>query len=79
MDLTDQLAIVTGSGRGIGRGIALVLAEHGADLVSADVQNHQAADVAATMRRGFVWIKVPWGVPRPNHSESEFDPGDVIF
>ena len=34
-DLTDRVAIVTGGGTGIGRGAALVLAEHGADVVLA--------------------------------------------
>jgi NAD(P)-dependent dehydrogenase (short-subunit alcohol dehydrogenase family) len=32
-DLADQVAIVTGASRGLGRGIALVLAEKGADVV----------------------------------------------
>jgi NAD(P)-dependent dehydrogenase (short-subunit alcohol dehydrogenase family) len=34
-DLTDRVAVVTGGGTGIGRGTALVLAEHGADVVLA--------------------------------------------
>jgi NAD(P)-dependent dehydrogenase (short-subunit alcohol dehydrogenase family) len=33
--LTDRVAVITGGGTGIGRGTALVLAEHGADVVLA--------------------------------------------
>ena len=38
MDLTDKVAIVTGSARGIGRAIALKLAEVGADVVVNDIE-----------------------------------------
>ena len=36
MDLTGKIALVTGAGRGIGKGCALELAKHGADLVLND-------------------------------------------
>ena len=36
MDLTGKIALVTGAGRGIGKGCALELAKHGADLVIND-------------------------------------------
>ncbi|MGD9143822.1 MAG: 3-oxoacyl-[acyl-carrier-protein] reductase [Dehalococcoidia bacterium] len=39
MDLTDRVAIVTGSARGIGREIALKLAEVGADIVVNDIES----------------------------------------
>jgi 3-oxoacyl-[acyl-carrier protein] reductase len=42
MELADKIAIVTGSGRGIGRAIALRLAEAGADVVVNDVEPLEA-------------------------------------
>jgi NAD(P)-dependent dehydrogenase (short-subunit alcohol dehydrogenase family) len=36
--LSDKVAVVTGGSSGIGRGIAVRLAEHGADVVIADVR-----------------------------------------
>lgn len=39
-----RIAIVTGSSRGIGRGIVLALAEHGWDVVINYRSNHQAAE-----------------------------------
>jgi len=42
MNLSDKVAIVTGSGRGIGRAIALRLAEAGANVVVNDVEPVEA-------------------------------------
>jgi len=44
--LKDKVAIVTGAGRGIGRGIALALAKEGANVVIVDVLEEHAAQVA---------------------------------
>jgi 3-oxoacyl-[acyl-carrier protein] reductase len=47
MSLSNKVAIVTGSGQGIGREIALKLAEQGASLVISDVNAATAKEVAA--------------------------------
>jgi NAD(P)-dependent dehydrogenase (short-subunit alcohol dehydrogenase family) len=49
--LAGQVAIVTGAGRGIGRAIALRLAQDGADVVIADVHEHSMESVAAEVRQ----------------------------
>ena len=56
--LDGRVAVVTGAGSGIGRGCALVLAEHGADLVLAgrrrEPLEQTAADIEALGRRALV-------------------------
>ena len=47
MDLSNRVAIVTGSGRGIGRAIALKLAEVGATVVVNDVGQPEPAESVA--------------------------------
>ncbi|MBM3933167.1 MAG: SDR family oxidoreductase [SAR202 cluster bacterium] len=47
MDLSDKVAIVTGGGRGIGRGIVLVLARQGASVVVTDINAVDAERTAA--------------------------------
>jgi NAD(P)-dependent dehydrogenase (short-subunit alcohol dehydrogenase family) len=48
--LTDQVALVTGGGGGIGRAIALAYASVGADLVIADIVPERCEETAARVR-----------------------------
>src|SRR6476620_8678679 len=47
--LTDQVAVVTGAARGIGRGIASVLAAEGASVAIVDVDGELAQTTAAEL------------------------------
>jgi 7-alpha-hydroxysteroid dehydrogenase len=61
--LTDKVAIVTGAGRGIGRGTALAFAEAGAHVVCAARSRDQIEDAAAQVRaRGTRGLAVPCDV-----------------
>ena len=84
--LAGRVAIVSGSGTGIGRAIALVFAEQGADIVLAarrrEPLEHTAADVESMGRRALV---VPTDVTDPEQCErlvaatvAEFGQIDVV-
>ncbi|MGE5195500.1 MAG: SDR family NAD(P)-dependent oxidoreductase, partial [Deltaproteobacteria bacterium] len=62
-DLTGQVAIITGAGRGIGQACALALAREGADIVSADLgsSDETIGRAAALGRRA---LDVPTDVTR---------------
>ena len=49
--LTDQVAIITGAGRGVGKGIALAFAEAGADIVCTSRTLEQIEATALEIRR----------------------------
>jgi 3-oxoacyl-[acyl-carrier protein] reductase len=48
--LKDKVAVVTGAGKGIGREIAIFLAQHGAKVVVADLNLESAETTAADIR-----------------------------
>jgi NAD(P)-dependent dehydrogenase (short-subunit alcohol dehydrogenase family) len=50
MELDGQVAIITGAGRGIGRGTALELGRMGADVVVAELDLANAERTAAEVR-----------------------------
>ncbi len=50
--LDDQVAVITGAARGIGRGIASVLAAEGARVVMADIDLGPAEEAAEELRAG---------------------------
>ncbi len=55
-DLSGRTAVVTGAASGLGRAIAVGLAEHGANVVGADIQGDELGDtidqIAALGRQG---------------------------
>ena len=53
-DLTGQVAVVTGSSRGIGRAIAEALADHGARVVISSRKQEACEAVAASQAASVV-------------------------
>jgi NAD(P)-dependent dehydrogenase (short-subunit alcohol dehydrogenase family) len=51
LKLSEKVAVVTGGGAGIGRGICLCLAEEGADVAVVDVDRKNAEGVADEIKR----------------------------
>jgi NAD(P)-dependent dehydrogenase (short-subunit alcohol dehydrogenase family) len=51
MKLKGEVAIVTGGGAGIGRAIALAMAQEGADVAAWDMNEPQAEELAAMIRQ----------------------------
>jgi len=72
--LDGRVAIITGGGTGIGRGAALVLAEHGADIVLAarrpEPLQSTAKEIEALGRRA---LALPTDVTRPEQCQQLVD------
>jgi len=80
MMVTDQVAIVTGGGGGIGRAIALALAAFGADVVIGDIVPERTEEVAARVRElGRRALPVPMDVMDPEQIRSMVARADEAF
>ena len=70
-DFADQVALVTGASRGIGRQIALKLSSHGAAVILADLSQEDSETVAESIReQGGVALAVAMDVGQPDQVES---------
>lgn len=79
-DLTGRVALVTGAASGMGRAMSLALAEHGADLVLADLNADGAALTAAAIQRlGRRALPVRCDVSRPDQIRALFGEMDREF
>jgi NAD(P)-dependent dehydrogenase (short-subunit alcohol dehydrogenase family) len=75
MSLRGKHALITGSSRGIGRGIALKLAEHGVKVAVHYYKNKEAAEdtLAKVRERGADGFAVPADVSRPEEIRRMFN------
>ena len=74
MSLAGKHALITGSSRGIGRGIALKLAEHGAKIAIHYYQNERAANdtLGQVRKRGSDGLVIQADVTRPEQITALF-------
>lgn len=74
MQLENKVAVVTGAGRGIGRAVAMRLAEEGAQVVVSDIEPSFARSVAERIREtGGKAVAIPLNVTDWNQVEPMFD------
>jgi 3-oxoacyl-[acyl-carrier protein] reductase len=69
--LQDKVAVITGSGRGIGRAVALLFAREGAKVVVSDMDVQPAQEVADEIKAvGGEGIAFPGDVTSPSFAEN---------
>ena len=80
MSLTDQVAIITGGGAGIGRAIALAFASVGANIVIADKIPERCDEVAARVRElGRKALPVPTDVIQTDQVNAMVEAAKIEF
>lgn len=78
--LQDQVAIITGAGRGIGAAAAELFAAHGARVVVSDRDNGPTEEVVATIKQaGGNAIGVPGDVTDPEFPNQLFEQAHAAF
>jgi 3-oxoacyl-[acyl-carrier protein] reductase len=69
--LRDRVAIVTGSGRGIGRAVALLFAREGAKVLVSDIDPQPTQEVVAEIKTlGGECLGLPGDVTDPSYAET---------
>lgn len=80
MKLRGKVALVTGAGRGIGRGIAECMAKEGARVVIADINGQTASTTAAEMTAaGYQVIAVTADVTKADQVRAMVDKAYAVY